>query len=184
MCINYSIPDICICLSPFLKLKKGKKYSLECVFVLMCLLQIGSRITSKRICQMLEDCFPCKYIYVDEHPLRHDPSHLVTHRIQSTITEFADCLLKAYVPKISGQWCGLLRALDKVVWALVFLFFFSVHNFNLLPSEIPSLASFDLPYSATFLPVKSSGCSSTSFHHQVCDLSQTNCFSLVSQINS
>lgn len=86
------------------------------------IIQIGSRITSKRICQMLEDCFPCTYIFVDEHPFRQDPSHLVTYRIQSTVTKFANCVLKAHIPKISRQWCGLLGALDKVVaWEMSFL---------------------------------------------------------------
>lgn len=86
------------------------------------IIQIGSRITSKRICQMMEDSFPCTYIFVDEHPFRHDPSHLVTHRIQSTIPEFADCLLEACIPKISSKWFDLLRVLDKVIaWEMSFL---------------------------------------------------------------
>ncbi|KAL6350620.1 hypothetical protein AAG906_022330 [Vitis piasezkii] len=56
------------------------------------------------IIQMIEDCFPCSYIMVDKHPCRHDPSHLLTHRIQSTITQFADCLCKAQFPRMSSKW--------------------------------------------------------------------------------
>ncbi|XP_038694901.1 protein PHYLLO, chloroplastic isoform X2 [Tripterygium wilfordii] len=71
------------------------------------IVQIGSRITSKRVSQKLEECFPCYYIVVDEHPCRHDPSHVVTHRIQSTVVQFADILLKAqfsFGGSISGTY--------------------------------------------------------------------------------
>ncbi|KAF7132517.1 hypothetical protein RHSIM_Rhsim09G0118400 [Rhododendron simsii] len=83
---------------------------------------VGSRITSKRISQMLEDSFPCAYVLVENHPCRHDPSHIVTHRIQSTITQFSDCLLEANIPRISSKWCGFLKAVDKMVgWEISFL---------------------------------------------------------------
>ncbi|XP_021292917.1 protein PHYLLO, chloroplastic isoform X1 [Herrania umbratica] len=79
------------------------------------IVQIGSRITSKRISQMLEKCFPCSYILVDDHPFRHDPSHFVTHRIQSSAIEFANILLKARFPHRSSKWCGYLQALNMMV---------------------------------------------------------------------
>ncbi|KAL2484725.1 Protein PHYLLO [Abeliophyllum distichum] len=86
------------------------------------IVQIGSRITSKRISQMLEHSFPCPYILVDEHPSRHDPSHIVTHRIQSTITQFCDCLIKTCAPRISNKWRGFLRGLDMMTaWETSFL---------------------------------------------------------------
>ncbi|XP_072992961.1 protein PHYLLO, chloroplastic isoform X2 [Typha latifolia] len=77
--------------------------------------QIGSRITSKRIGQFLEFCSPPSYILVDRHPCRHDPSHIVTHRIQSTISEFADALCKIHLPKKRGTWANLLKELNSVV---------------------------------------------------------------------
>ncbi|CAL5421444.1 unnamed protein product [Camellia sinensis] len=73
------------------------------------IVQIGSRITSKQISWMLEDCFPCSYIVVENHPSRRDPSHIVTHRIQSTIAQFADCMLKAHIPQISSKWSLVAR---------------------------------------------------------------------------
>ncbi|XP_022776661.1 protein PHYLLO, chloroplastic isoform X3 [Durio zibethinus] len=79
------------------------------------IVQIGSRITSKRISQMLEKCFPCAYILVDNHPCRHDPSHFVTHRIQSSAIEFANILLKAQFPHRSSKWRGDLKALNMMV---------------------------------------------------------------------
>lgn len=55
------------------------------------------------------------YVMVDGHPCRHDPLHIVTHRIQSTITEFAGCILKAYFPALSNQWIGTLQLLNTMV---------------------------------------------------------------------
>uniref|UniRef100_A0A7N0VBE5 Mandelate racemase/muconate lactonizing enzyme C-terminal domain-containing protein n=2 Tax=Kalanchoe fedtschenkoi TaxID=63787 RepID=A0A7N0VBE5_KALFE len=79
------------------------------------ILQIGSRMTSKRISQLLEGCYPMSYIMVDSHPFRHDPSHIVTHRVQSTITEFAGCMLKAHFPSLNSKWIGTLHLLNTMV---------------------------------------------------------------------
>ncbi|XP_038988041.1 protein PHYLLO, chloroplastic isoform X3 [Phoenix dactylifera] len=85
------------------------------------ILQIGSRITSKRIVQLLEFCSPSAYILVDKHPYRHDPSHIVTHRIQSTISEFADIILKIYIMRKPRKWSSFLKTLDMVVaWEIAF----------------------------------------------------------------
>lgn len=84
-------------------------------------IQIGSRITSKRVCQILEECAPFSYIMVDKHPLRHDPSHIVTHRIQTTIFDFVSCLLKATVPHSKSMWSISLQLLSKMVeWQIQF----------------------------------------------------------------
>ncbi|XP_057478284.1 protein PHYLLO, chloroplastic isoform X2 [Actinidia eriantha] len=113
------------------------------------IVQIGSRITSKRISQMLEDCVQCSYIIVENHPSRHDPSHIVKHRIQSTITQFADCLLKAHIPQISSEWCGFLQAVDKMVtWEMAF--------------QIHSESSLTEPYVAHLIP-KALHCESAIF---------------------
>ncbi|KAL3510951.1 hypothetical protein ACH5RR_030352 [Cinchona calisaya] len=84
--------------------------------------QIGSRITSARIPEMLEHSFPFSYIMVDKHPRRHDPLHIVTQRIQSTVTEFTNYLLKASLPYLCSKWKGQLRALDMMAaWEISFL---------------------------------------------------------------
>lgn len=77
--------------------------------------QIGSKFTSKRLGQFFEFCFPHPYILIDKHPCRHDPSHIVTHRIQSTITEFADVLLKTEVPRNPSKWIIFLKAVNMMV---------------------------------------------------------------------
>ncbi|KAG6654050.1 hypothetical protein CIPAW_05G119100 [Carya illinoinensis] len=85
------------------------------------IIQIGSRITSKRVSQMLEKCSPRSYIMVEKHPFRHDPSHIMTHRIQSTIVEFADCLLKAKSPQKNSKWSSFLHILNTMVsWEITF----------------------------------------------------------------
>ncbi|KAG4931825.1 hypothetical protein GLYMA_17G262200v4 [Glycine max] len=78
-------------------------------------IQIGSRITSKRICQIIEDCAPFSYIMVDKHPHRHDPTQIVTHRIQTSIFEFVGCVLKAAVPHTRSLWSTSLQLLSKMV---------------------------------------------------------------------
>ena len=75
---------------------------------------------------MIEDSFPCSYIMVDRHPCHHDPSHILTHRIQSTIIEFADSLRKAQFPLMSGKWSVSLRALDMMVSVVLQCFLFII----------------------------------------------------------
>ncbi|KAK1315767.1 hypothetical protein QJS10_CPA05g02086 [Acorus calamus] len=83
--------------------------------------QIGSRMTSKRIAQLLEACSLCSYILVENHPHRHDPSHIITHRVQSTICEFADALIKIDFPRKTGNWNSFLQVVNKMVeWEIEF----------------------------------------------------------------
>ncbi|XP_073287012.1 protein PHYLLO, chloroplastic isoform X2 [Primulina huaijiensis] len=79
------------------------------------IVQIGSRITGRRVAQMIENCFPCSFIMVDEHSGRHDPSNIMTHRIQSTITQFSDCVIKCCSPQENQKWTEILRGLDMAV---------------------------------------------------------------------
>ncbi|CAJ1958885.1 unnamed protein product [Sphenostylis stenocarpa] len=87
-------------------------------------IQIGSRLTSKRVCQILEDCAPFSYIMVDKHPHRHDPSHIITHRIQTSIFEFVGCLLEAAVSHKRSMWSTSLQLLSKMVLILVMKSYF------------------------------------------------------------
>ncbi|GAX76586.1 hypothetical protein CEUSTIGMA_g4032.t1 [Chlamydomonas eustigma] len=106
------------------------------------ILQVGSHGTSKRLAQFLEwsaqdsSCpqnydvqrLPAsKWIHVADHNERHDPSHLVTHRISMSIQELTALLHQAIADDdahisikagISHSSCGdyfrLLRELDSV----------------------------------------------------------------------
>ncbi|PKU61520.1 protein PHYLLO, chloroplastic isoform X1 [Dendrobium catenatum] len=77
--------------------------------------QIGSRITSKRVSQLLDSCSPFVYIFVDKHPNRQDPSHLVTHRVQCSIVEFTELVLVDKCPKRGRKWSLLLKELNLMV---------------------------------------------------------------------
>lgn len=104
--------------------------------------QLGSRITSVRIVQMIEHSLPF-YIMVDGHPRRHDPLHIVTHRIQSKITEFTNCLMKTCTPCLSSTWKSYLQALEMTVcqpllklYQKFFKFFFFIFLLDLMSTSI------------------------------------------------
>ncbi|XP_022149055.1 protein PHYLLO, chloroplastic isoform X2 [Momordica charantia] len=108
------------------------------------IIQIGSRVTSKRVSKMLEDCFPCSYIMVDEHPGRHDPSHIVTHRIQSTVLEFVGCLLKTGFPRHRSKCSATLQALNMMVeWEIQFQI---SSNYSLSEPQVAQVISEALPF--------------------------------------
>ncbi|XP_020571316.1 protein PHYLLO, chloroplastic [Phalaenopsis equestris] len=77
--------------------------------------QIGNRITSKRVNQLLDSCSPFVYIFVDKHPNRQDPSHLVTHRVQCSIIEFTDIVLAQKSPRRGRRWSLFLKELNLMV---------------------------------------------------------------------
>ncbi|KAK3158306.1 hypothetical protein QOZ80_2AG0135410 [Eleusine coracana subsp. coracana] len=79
------------------------------------IVQIGSRITSKRVGMFLESSFPSSYILIDRHPCRHDPSHVVTHRLQASVTEFAASLYQRTFQRKTSRWKSILMVLNSVV---------------------------------------------------------------------
>ncbi|KAM6548265.1 hypothetical protein CsatB_019941 [Cannabis sativa] len=79
------------------------------------IIQIGSRITSKRVSKMLENCSPCSYIMVDNHPFRYDPSHIVTHRIQSSIIKFANYIMQVEFLQKRNKWSSYLHTVNLMV---------------------------------------------------------------------
>lgn len=57
-------------------------------------LQLGSRVTSKRTSTFLDGLPLRAYILVDSHPFRHDPSHVLSHRVEMGIATFVDAVLE------------------------------------------------------------------------------------------
>lgn len=55
-------------------------------------IQIGAPFTSKRLLQLFEQHPPKNYIMAANHPMRHDPAHRVTLRIEAAIAPFCDAL--------------------------------------------------------------------------------------------
>jgi 2-succinyl-5-enolpyruvyl-6-hydroxy-3-cyclohexene-1-carboxylate synthase len=71
-------------------------------------LQLGTRVTSKRTCTFLDGLPLQGYVLVDSHPFRHDPSHVLSHRVEMKIAHFAT----AVVAKWEGR-SGLATQLAR-----------------------------------------------------------------------
>ena len=71
-----------------------------------CIVQLGSRIVSKRLCKFLDDAAAAddvSFIVVDPSPRNFDPSHVVSHRIQCSRDVFANALLEAEILSASEE---------------------------------------------------------------------------------
>lgn len=64
-----------------------------------CVLHLGGRMTSKWYYQFIESLKPKNYIMVLAHPLRNDPHHWVSERVQSAIGDFC----KAILPRLTKR---------------------------------------------------------------------------------
>ncbi len=73
-----------------------------------CVLHLGGRMTSKRYYQFIESVKLKNYIMVLAHPLRNDPYHWVSERVQSAIGDFC----KAILPRLTKR--GKNRQLLKL----------------------------------------------------------------------
>ncbi|XP_078167049.1 protein PHYLLO, chloroplastic-like isoform X2 [Carex rostrata] len=78
-------------------------------------LQIGGSLTSKRMNQFLESCAPIPYILVDSHPYRHDPSHIVTYRIQSSVSQFVAIMCEFQFSNKVKEWSCLLKGINSAI---------------------------------------------------------------------
>lgn len=83
------------------------------------IIHLGGRITSKRFYEFAGALAPKEYVMVLNHPLRNDPNHQVTLRIESTVTNFCQALvplLKKRKPSaVLGKLIQANRAADKVI---------------------------------------------------------------------
>lgn len=78
-------------------------------------LHFGGRMTSKRYYQFVEQIKPSNYIMVLNHPLRNDPQHIVTHRVQCAIGEFCNVILPEIKNKSNKTHLTKLKNLDHAV---------------------------------------------------------------------
>lgn len=90
-------------------------------------LQVGAFLTSKRLAQFLEwsalrdgEAQPTAWIYASNLPGRHDPAHLLTCHVDTTLPALAQ-LLRARLPPPSGAstYLSLLAAADAAAGAAV-----------------------------------------------------------------
>lgn len=66
-------------------------------------LHLGGAVTSKRLGEHWADLRP-EYLHVAEHPLRHDPGHLVSRRWEADIIEFCQWLAPAVRHRGAKPW--------------------------------------------------------------------------------
>lgn len=66
-------------------------------------LHLGGRITAKRWYQFMEKSKPRHYVMVLNHPLRNDPLHNVTLRIESSVQNFCEKLTASISPANGKQ---------------------------------------------------------------------------------
>lgn len=76
-------------------------------------LHFGGPVTSKRLMHHLESQPPEHYIRIADHPLRHDPIHRVTLRIQTNPTTFCAGLASACLTRTSAAWVNELHAMNE-----------------------------------------------------------------------
>ncbi len=80
---------------------------------------LGGRITSKRWYEYIEKSRPRHYIMVLKHPLRHDPLHNVTLRIESGIGAFCQAVHGSAFPQRRSQDIRQLKKISAAVDAAI-----------------------------------------------------------------
>src|SRR5207253_1039382 len=76
-------------------------------------LHVGGRITSRRWYQFFEKIEPSHYIMVLNHPLRNDPSHKVTLRIDTEVANFCWKLAATLKQRKDIKYCFNLQSASQ-----------------------------------------------------------------------
>ncbi len=82
-------------------------------------LQIGSRITSKRFMTFLQDSPPDRYLQILDHPFKHDPIGKVTDRFQAVIAEACSELVTSTKCSTNGGWLKEWKAASQQADAIL-----------------------------------------------------------------
>ncbi len=77
-------------------------------------LHLGGRMTSKHYYQFIENQKPTHYISVLAHPLRNDPLHAVTLRVQSPVADFCKHIIGKIEPRKPGAQLIRLKKLNEI----------------------------------------------------------------------
>lgn len=75
-----------------------------------CVLHFGQRATSKRLLQWLARHRPTPFAVVNETPFRYDPTHQVTHRLETDIVATCAALMSATPAATTPAWQTRWRA--------------------------------------------------------------------------
>jgi len=75
----------------------------------------GGPVVSKRLQQFLADFAPSFHLRIADHPMRHDPVHRVTQRIQADIVRFCEWAADTVVTSSDSAWFEpLLHAQGRI----------------------------------------------------------------------
>jgi len=89
-------PSLITHFDPILKLKN--EISADAV------IQFGDRFVSKTLSQWLEQQTFEFFLHISDHPMRQDPSHLITHRVQTCPKIFTHKLLFSLSSEYEDHW--------------------------------------------------------------------------------
>ncbi|MBI5025046.1 MAG: 2-succinyl-5-enolpyruvyl-6-hydroxy-3-cyclohexene-1-carboxylic-acid synthase [Candidatus Omnitrophica bacterium] len=82
-------------------------------------IHLGGRITSKRWYDYVEQTRPSEYIMALDHPLRNDPLHGVTLRVQARVDNFCGALTRKITKRGTNTFLarlqGLNRKIDRII---------------------------------------------------------------------
>jgi len=87
------------------------------------ILHLGGRITSKRWYEYMGSLSPKQTIMVLDHPLRNDPLHNVTTRVQCSVSVFCDFLEKRSTQRGGNKFLSQLQKLNTSVHRSIEEFF-------------------------------------------------------------
>jgi 2-succinyl-5-enolpyruvyl-6-hydroxy-3-cyclohexene-1-carboxylate synthase len=82
-------------------------------------IHLGGRITSKRFYEFMTDLAPADYVMVLNHPLRNDPQHQVTLRIESTVGNFCSTFAPLIKPRKASASLKVLAKANRSVDQLI-----------------------------------------------------------------
>ena len=79
------------------------------------MLQVGGRMTSKRWTDLIKKKQPRHHIMVLNHPLRNDPAHTVSLRIQSGIASFCSAIIPGLPQRAATPSLARLQGASETV---------------------------------------------------------------------
>ena len=108
------------------------------------IIHLGGRITSKRFYDFINASSCQEYIMVLNHALRNDPTHQVSLRIETTVTNFCDSVSPFIKPRAKSKHLNFLikanAALDKKIDVYL------AHNGSLSEPLVARLVSKHIPH--------------------------------------
>ncbi len=78
-------------------------------------IHLGGRITSKRWYEYIDHHRPKEYLMVLNHPLRNDPTHIVTTRLQTKVNLFCEAIVEKLSQRKENTFLSHLQNANKVV---------------------------------------------------------------------